>query len=96
VEQRVVPQPCCTSNGHPTIPKCGRIEGFSGPCYERSVLNFRVSFPEHVGVNWVDLANRRKNKFTSSDVIEILLWQMGWYQLILTDRGYLCIALYRL
>jgi len=26
------------------------IEGFSGPCYERSVLNFRVSFPEHVGV----------------------------------------------
>ena len=78
---------------------CQRIlplEGFSGPCYERSVLNFRVSFPEHVGVNWVDLANRRKNKFTSSDVIEILLWQMGWYQLILTDRGYLCIALYRL
>jgi len=60
------------------------------------VLNFRVSFPEHVGVNWVDLANRRKNKFTSSDVIEILLWQMGWYQLILTERGYLCIALYRL
>jgi len=32
------------------------------------VLNFRVSFPEHVGVNWVDLANRCKNKFTSSDV----------------------------
>ena len=45
-----------------------RLEGFSGPCYERSVLNFRVSFPEHVGVNWVDLANRCKNKFASSDV----------------------------
>ena len=47
---------------------CGSLEGFSRPCYERSVLNFRVSFPEHVGVNWVDLANPCKNKFASSDV----------------------------
>ena len=46
----------------------GALEGFSGPCYERSVVNFRVSFPEHVGVNSVDLANRCKNKFASSDV----------------------------
>jgi len=59
----------------------------------KSLLKHRSNIHHHVIRK---AGNRRKNKFTSSDVIEILLWQMGWYQLILTDRGYLCIALYRL